>query len=143
MSERILDMSVRNRIKTPTIGESMTRQEFKKESDINTIVTGLRRGAQLPLPSGTVNYGDFTNVKDYHQSMSKLREAQEGFDRLPSDIREHFRNDPGKLIAAFEDADQVGDLIDMGLLDFTPDPKPESKGEGEPPPVVPEGGEPA
>ena len=83
--------------------DGRTQQEFKDECDINVLVERFGIGVieqQTSLPM----YGDFTNVTDFHTSLTAVREAAEQFMLLPADVRRNFDNDPQKLMDFVEDS---------------------------------------
>lgn len=95
----------------------ITVQSAKEECDINHIMKRALKGGALPIidPS-KFTYGDFTKVKDFASAQLQILEANELFDSLPSNIREHFKNDPAALVAAVSDVKQRDKLIELGLI---------------------------
>jgi len=75
--------------------ESLVQQHFVDEVDINSIMR--RFGVTGQLPRGNLGgvYGDFTGITDYESAAEAVRRADEGFMRLPADVRDRFGNDPG------------------------------------------------
>lgn len=65
--------------------EDKTRQEFKAESDINTLMKryGADRAVQLP-------YGDVDYDTDLRSAYAAAQDAQDVFQRLPLSVRKHF-----------------------------------------------------
>lgn len=93
-----------------------TRQEFKAESDINTIMAQYMRTGELPQINVVApQYLDVTEM-DFQDHMNKIREAQDLFDSLPSQIRNRFANDPGEFIDFCGDSNNHLELARMGLL---------------------------
>lgn len=93
-----------------------TKQEFKAESDINTIMARYNRTGELPqINLVAPQYLDVTGM-DFHAHMNAVREAQNLFDDLPSQIRNRFANDPGAFIDFCSDPDNRLELSKMGLL---------------------------
>lgn len=78
--------------------EGLVHQAFAVEVDINTIVK--RFGMTGNMPSGVAGgvYGDFTGISDYESAVEAVERARTGFMKLPPDVRERFKNDPGELI---------------------------------------------
>lgn len=79
--------------------QTLVQQQFANEVDINTIVR--RFGITGSMPFGQASpgvYGDFTEISDYESAMERVRKVDEGFMRLPPEVRERWDNDPGKLI---------------------------------------------
>lgn len=77
---------------------SLVQQHFRDEVDINTIVRRFGLTAELPAGVAGGVFGDFTDIQDYDDAMARIRRADEGFMKLPPDVRERFDNDPAKLI---------------------------------------------
>lgn len=93
-----------------------TKQEFKAESDINTIMAQYMRTGELPkINEVAPQFLDVTDM-DFQTHMNSIREAQELFDSLPSAIRNRFQNDPGAFIDFTSDEINRPELARMGLL---------------------------
>lgn len=122
-----------------TEGESLTQQHFQEECDIiNIIKRHDRNGIIEHVHRGQARYGDFSEVTDYREALDLVRDAQEEFMTIPSDIRKKFDNNPGKFYEFVSNPDNRDELIEMGFINETPeavapssatDPIPES---GEP-----------
>lgn len=76
---------------------SLTRQEFKLEADINTIVRRFGLTGQIALRQPV--WGDRDFDLDLHTGFLALEEAQRGFLRLPQGLRDKYRNPKGLLDA--------------------------------------------
>lgn len=96
--------------------ETLTKQAFAEESDINTIVKRFGLTGQLPEGLRAPQYGDFTEIGDFHQAMQAVREAQESFMQLPPNIRARFHNDPQELLEFCADNDNYDEAKKMGLV---------------------------
>lgn len=94
-------------------GVSMVQQHFRDEVDINTIVRRFGVTGQIPdfLPQGV--YGDFQDVDDYDSAVAAIERANDGFMRLPAEVREQFNNDPGVLIRLAQSVseDELGNIL--------------------------------
>lgn len=133
----IHNLMKRRRVAFSTEGPSRTKPSFAAATDANAIVRKYLTHGEIPeYRAGT--YGDFSNGKDYHETMSQIAETQQAFDALPSGIRSRFDNDPGKLLDALVDPDQAETLVELGLLEApeTP-PEPASEPAPEPEPEPP------
>lgn len=62
------------------------RQEFKDEADINIL---LRRFG-VTVPQKQVTYGEANFDLDLQQAHAAVREAKEGFARLPEELRKKY-----------------------------------------------------
>lgn len=99
-------------------GESLTKQAFRDECDINVIMARYENSGVLPvLASKEPRFGDFSSVEDYHSACNRVLEAQALFDGMPASVRDHFGNDPERLIAACSDETRVDELRELGLLE--------------------------
>ncbi len=107
------------------IQPSKTRQEFAGETNINTIMKKFEKeGIVTHLNERQGEYGDFTHVLTYSESLSQIAEAQTMFDALPSRIRKAFDNDPVKFVEIASDPLQQHKLVELGLA---PAPKKDTK----------------
>lgn len=99
-------------------GESATRQEFKKETDINVIMKRAQKTGQITHVSGRMPfYGDATQITDYKSALDAIYQANETFMSLPSTLRNKFENDPAKLIAFLQDDKNRETAIEWGLIE--------------------------
>lgn len=104
-----------------TVGESLTQQHFKEECDvINIIKKHDRNGIIEHVQRGQARYGDFSEVADYREALDLVRDAQQEFMSVPSDIRKKFDNDPGKFYEFVSNPDNKEELKLMGFIE-TPD----------------------
>lgn len=80
-----------------TDSEDMTRQEWKHEADINTIVNRFGLTGQIALRQPVFGERDFD--LDLHTGYLAQAEAQRGFLSLPRALRAKYRNPRGLLDA--------------------------------------------
>jgi len=95
---------------------SLTQQHQKDDADINVIVERFGLTGQLPNAISEPQYGDFTNVSDYHSAMNAVRAAQESFMELPAKLRSRFDNDPAKFIDFVTDDNNRQEAVSLGLV---------------------------
>lgn len=112
------------RLHPPLGGETMTKQSFKDECDINNI---LKKYQSTGLISHVASQGRYINLPpalDYHEATNLCLEAQKSFDGLPSSVRREFANDPGEFLSFVDDPKNVDRMEELGLLrkDFTKAP---------------------
>jgi phage internal scaffolding protein len=101
-----------------TSGESLTQQHFKEECDvINIIKKHDRNGIIEHVQRGQARYGDFSEVADYREALDLVRDAQNEFMTIPSDIRKKFDNDPGKFYEFVSNPDNKEELKQMGFIE--------------------------
>lgn len=108
--------------------ESMTKQSFKAECDINNIIkqfqnTGIVSHINEQAKQGM--YADLPPPLDYQESLELVRQAQTSFDSLPSKVRNRFDNDPEKFLAFVADPANQQEMVDLGLATGTPPQAPE------------------
>lgn len=72
-----------------TDSEDMTRQEYKEEADINTILHRFAVTGVAP-PTRTPVYGDRDFDIDLHAGYIAMADAQRAFLKLPKLLREHY-----------------------------------------------------
>lgn len=117
-------------------GKQMTKKSDALRSDISAIMARWIAHGMKPGDDKQLQYGDFSNIADYHTAMNKLTEAQQSFMKLPSHIRKACGNDPGQFLDMVYDPEQRHRLEELGLLDHQapadapaavepPDPEPE------------------
>lgn len=105
-----------------------TKQSFKDECDINKILKRFQDKGQLPqnMKSGQI-YGDFSEIADYQTSLNKVISAKNTFDSLPAKVRERFSNDPWKFLSFASDANNLQEMVSLGLANKLPEPQDTSK----------------
>ena len=130
------------RVKSLVIGETRTQQQFKKECDINVVVSRFMKTGQLPPPKAQGFYADVSDVEDFQSAREAVRQAEADFMRYPAAIRAAFDNDPTVFVDAFNDPDNIDTLVEMGLLVRTQDGNQEADplppGEPSDPPADPD-----
>jgi len=106
---------------------SLTQQQFRDETDINTIVRHFGLTGQLPQQGAFPAYGDFESILTYHDAQNVVRAAAEAFMALPADARARFQNDPQQLMDFAADPANLPELRKLGLtrtLSTPPTPVP-------------------
>jgi len=107
--------SKRVRIYAPHDDQSMTKQSFADECNINNIMAKYQKtGAVAHLNKHEGRYG-FATSADFTESMRIVTEAQELFNELPSSIRRKFGNSPESFLDFAQDPSNIDEMIDMGL----------------------------
>lgn len=110
------DQPPRNHLRITSV--SMTEQSHARDCDINRLVSQYQRSGVLGDPSTyrEMVYGNFSEIGSYHEQMQVMKDAKEKFDALPSNIRDAFGNDPGRLIDAVLDPSQKEKLQALGVF---------------------------
>lgn len=106
-------------------GESRTRQEFKVESDINTIIERFGIGENpITAQKWVTNLDISDSVDDYQTAMNQLVAASSQFNSLPAKLRSRFDNDPSLFVNFVSDSSNLQEMIDLGLAVKRVDPPP-------------------
>lgn len=90
-------------------------------ADINKIFARFEKTGVIIDTAGVERkpmYGDFTEIKDYHATLSAVRRAEEAFSQLPVNVRNRFKNDPQALIDFLEDDKNDKEAVALGLKEF-------------------------
>ena len=96
---------------------TLAQQQFRDETDINTILERFGRTGELIVPVNVPEFGDYTEVGDYHSAMNMILEAQSAFDALPARIRKEFDNDAGRFVDFVMDENNRDKAVEMGLIE--------------------------
>lgn len=98
---------------------SMTKQSFREESDINSIMARYAQTGYLvdPLKPSSVkpSFGDFGSVPDFHHAQEVLARSYELFDALPANVRARFANDPAVLLEFLSDESNRDEAVKLGI----------------------------
>lgn len=95
--------------------ETVTKQSFAKECDINYIVHRWKNGGVIPKVTALeAIYGDVTGV-DFQAALELVRGAEDAFIGLPAQVRKRFNNDPGEFLTFCDDPANVDELVELGL----------------------------
>lgn len=78
--------------------ETLVQQHLKEEVDVNTIVRRFGLVSALPAWSREGLYGDFTDIVDFDSALARISRTQDAFLKLPAEVRDRFKNDPGELV---------------------------------------------
>lgn len=98
---------------------SMTQQHFKDETMIDNI---LQRYAETGFltdpftPKRPIQFGDFSDVKDFQSAQNAIALATEYFESLPANVRASFNNSPQEFLNALNDPEQRSKLEELGFI---------------------------
>ena len=95
--------------------ESRAKQEFKEETDINTIVERFGITGNLPDNLRVPTYGDFDSIHDFQSAMNVVTEAREAFMELPAHIRTRFANDPNMFLEFVHNDENIEEARKLGI----------------------------
>jgi phage internal scaffolding protein len=107
---------------TVNLEESMTKQSFKDDCDINVILKRYNMEAGLNSMMDyrqyyESNFEDVSAATDLQDAFNRVQEANEAFDAMPSNIRSRFYNDPRMLLEFLGDSANREEAIALGLLE--------------------------
>lgn len=97
--------------------KTLTKQAFKDECDINTIVERFHITGELPQNVRMPSYGDFTGVNDFQSAMNAIAIANEAFDAMPANVRARFHNDPAEFVDFCSDKANLEEAKKLGLVE--------------------------
>lgn len=95
---------------------SLAQQQFREDSDINTIVKRFNLTGEVPQGVNVPRYGDFALVYDYHSAMNLVLAADEAFMQMPAEVRARFRNDAGAFVDFVSDPANAAEAAKLGLI---------------------------
>ncbi|AXH75749.1 MAG: internal scaffolding protein [Microviridae sp.] len=98
--------------------ETLARQEFLEESDINTIIDRFGIGENPIEIQKWVTDIDIADAPDNYQDvMNQLNLARDQFMSLPARVRTRFDNDPHAFVAFVSDASNLEEMVSLGLAE--------------------------
>lgn len=103
---------------------SLAVQSQKDEADINHIVRMFGVTGKLPQSVRVPTYGDFDGVDDYQSALAAIREAEDAFAKMPSEVRIRFGHDPQQFVEFCSDESNLEEMRKLGLA--VPAPTPET-----------------
>lgn len=95
-----------------------TKQSFKEECDINTLVERFAITGEIPAADRVPLPIDVGTGMDFKDAMNQVVAARESFDQLPAKVRARFDNDPARFLDFVheDDPDNKLQLKKWGLL---------------------------
>lgn len=102
--------------------EKLVAVEFLKESDINFLLaryqkTGMLYDADTMLKAkAKPQFGDFTGIPDYQESLDKMNHALELFSDLPLHVRQRFHDSPTELLEFLQHKENLDEAVKLGLV---------------------------
>lgn len=121
------------KVRTFFTGAGRTKQSFKAECDINTIIDRyLKTGVLEYANKNEPRYGDVTGI-EYQDAMQKVAAAKTLFNELPAGVRDRFDNEPALFLDFVQDDANREEAEKLGLLKPQEPPPPARRaGEGAP-----------
>lgn len=106
----------RERVGFETTGESLTQQSHAEAADVRNIIRQYdKTGLIANVNKGIAQYGDYSEINEYQESLNMVMEANESFAEIPSHIREQFSNNPGIFFEFATNPKNKEKMIEMGL----------------------------
>lgn len=103
-------------IQKVTAGGCKTQQHMREMCNVNKIMEKQQRTGLVPCTRLNPRYGDFSNGLSYHDSLNKLKYAEEEFELLPAQVKKRFRQDPAEIIDFLQDEKNRIEAEDLGLI---------------------------
>lgn len=98
---------------------SMTQQHFKDETMIDNILQKYAETGFLTdpfTPKRPIQFGDFSDVKDFQTAQNAIALATEYFESLPANVRASFNNSPQEFLNSLNDPEQRSKLEELGFV---------------------------
>lgn len=98
-----------------------TKQSFKDECDINTIMGRYLATGEMPDISGLPpQFLDVSSGYDFQVMQNQIIEARTLFEALPAGVRSRFANNPAEFLSFVADPANASELVSMGLTKSPP-----------------------
>lgn len=105
---------LRVQIKFPEKGR--TKQSFRKECDINLIMSRYVKTGQIQHLNFREAKYDFASSRSFTESMQIMKDADALFSDLPAIMRARFGNNPKLFLEFVENPANRPEMADLGLL---------------------------
>lgn len=96
----------------------MTKQEFKRECDINNIIKEFQVSGQVTHINARAQQGQYLDLPsdlDYQNSIEVARQAELAFMSLPAKVRDRFGNDPAEFLNFMGNPENLEESYKLGL----------------------------
>lgn len=99
-------------------GPGLTKQEFRKNADVNEIV---KRGQALGYldnvnPNVQPVFADVSTIGTFRDLVVRMNNAKAAFMSLPAHVRSRFGNDPANLVEFLQDDSNADEAEKLGLV---------------------------
>jgi len=102
----------------PNAGKTI--QSVKDECDIKNIIRKHDAGELiLNTQKAAAQYGDFSELNEFQESMNIIAKATQSFAQIPSEIRKRFGNDAGAFHEFVTNPENQDQMVKMGLAVHT------------------------
>lgn len=104
------------RIATENTEPTKTDQSFRKDCDVNTIISKFKKTGQIThLARNQGVYADLSTVTDLLSSLNQVKQAEEAFMTIPSELRYRLNNSPAEFVEWINDPKNNEEAIKYGL----------------------------
>lgn len=105
--------------------ESKTKQQFKDECNLcSTVKKYIKGSARLNVSVLSPVYADVSQIGSFQDCCNYVTNSLEAFSKLPSNIRDRFKNDPSELINFVDNPDNYDEAVKLGLVERKKDVSP-------------------
>lgn len=95
---------------------TLTQQNAAEECDINYILSRYERTGSLgDFIKANPQFGDFSDVPSYQESLEIVAKAETQFNQLEGKVRARFENDPAQFLEFVGDPRNANEIEKMGL----------------------------
>lgn len=109
-------LNPRSRVSLDTGTDSLVEQSHKDNCDIVKILKKYdKTGLITHVNNMRAEYGDFTHINEYQESLNLVIKAQNSFNELPSELRKKFSYDPGQFMEFVTNPDNYEEMVKLGL----------------------------
>lgn len=105
----------RKRTRTTNTEPTLTKQNHKKECDINHIMKKYQKTGTLDHVSTHSSEYGFASSIQFHDAANLVIKATDMFDALPSSLRKRFNHDPAQFLDFVQDPANESEMIKLGL----------------------------
>jgi len=103
--------------KTIHTGQTMTRESFRDECNINSIMAKAVRGVIPRLNSKSPLFQDVSDIGTFQNMHLRMQEIQDEFlHKVPAEIRLRHGNDPGRFADWLQKPENREEAIGLGLI---------------------------
>lgn len=98
--------------------EDAAQQHFKERCNINNILASYEKNGMIThLNRNTPQYGDYSKLKNFKESLDLVQTMDSLFMSLPPRVRSRFQNDPAQLIDFMNNESNREEAIKLGLIE--------------------------
>lgn len=109
-------------------GKGLTKQEFKKECDVNEIMRKYQKTGVMTFVSNVNPEFMETSPLTFLEAMNIVENGQDAFMQLPSSVRKLVDNDPAKFLEFVQSEENKEQVYALGLAKRpAPEPTPSSE----------------